>query len=55
LIRKKNELHAAAAGKYVYDGVTIKGDAAGGIGKEYERENMWVDTVNGADQGVNLG
>jgi hypothetical protein len=36
---QKNELHAAAAGKYVYDGVTIKGDAAAGIGKEYEREN----------------
>ena len=38
MIRKKTK-HAAAAGKYVYDGVTIKGDAAAGIGKEYEREN----------------
>jgi hypothetical protein len=36
---QKDELRAAATGRYVYDGVTIKGDAAAGIGKEHEREN----------------
>jgi len=34
----KTDLHAAASGRYVYDGVTIKGDAAAGGGTLEERD-----------------
>jgi Jacalin-like lectin domain len=44
---QKNELRVAASGRYVYDGVTIKGDAAAGIGKHDERENTLTDQQKG--------
>jgi MAC/Perforin domain len=55
---EKDELQAAAKGKYVYDGVTIKGDAAAGIGQHDEREikltdqqkNMNMVTIGGDER-----
>lgn len=46
---QKDELRAAATGRYVYDGVTIKGDAGAGLGKQHEREIKLSDQQKSMD------